>query len=87
MVGFGMSDFLVKNFGYEPTYFEVKKNGASQFETMIAFTMLHAAHACTRPRHTTCPRGGGHHSATSVVGSAFRSPSSPAPCSGTTGAG
>ena len=32
-----MSDFLVKNFGYEPTYFEVKKNGASQFETMIAY--------------------------------------------------
>ena len=37
MAGFGMSDFLVKNFGYEPTYFEVKKNGASQFETMIAY--------------------------------------------------
>ena len=32
-----MKDFLINVLGYEPSYFEVKSNGASQFETMVAY--------------------------------------------------
>jgi hypothetical protein len=32
-----MASFFINVLGYEPSYFEVKKNGASQFETMIAY--------------------------------------------------
>ena len=37
LVALKMKDFFINFLGYEPSYFEVKTNGASQFETMIAY--------------------------------------------------